>query len=726
MAWTINGTSADSFGIDVATVDVGTGMVDRAILETSDDWDGTALAYGDWVSIAADGTVVLWGMVTSVEPYAQGGGRQGVRYEISGPGYHLEITPYTQPYYYATGGSTQSALPRSKCWLGVDPSTGNRCNTKQAIDIVLAVAVANGVPMTFSTDFTGVEAPPFEMTDGTISQALASVMRWHPGLVMFWRYTASSAVLHIKASLGAQNFACTDSGSVANVPLQVSVQRRDDMAPAGVVVRYERVNTFALPGDTSNVIQRIETQVDSAGTATPGPGVLMFTVEIKGAETQYGEQQLICRTVPNDVTSDPGSTARAKILKWYAAHIPAIAALPAAALEVEEHTRTMDLPEWNSDDDQRPSEWPEADGLRPYDDTAEPSELSRELVEGTVPEWTPWIRAEPMVCRIVLKWTGGGSPTTEQTELGKALFGEDLSGSRTFDVQYTGTNARTRRYKGVVKYSAPEAWPAAGLASAVYGSLSARQYEGRITAAGASSMTTLLPGTAITLTGGRTGSGVVQRVSFSAATRRTTVQFGAAGHLGVADFIELMRANRLNPWTANYAKERQQEAAPTSKGAITGNVRAPRHNVIGVNGGNGGGDHPFKAYVDRVGSAYRLRISAGTHNGVVPTLGGVLLDHSTPPFVAISGTAFLRVWMKVSAVLEFDGTGWFTGHSTPVATIHTGATLPDNLPAEGDWYLQIATVNDGVVTEQTLQHSIWSRICDAGGGNADYQAWIAG
>lgn len=708
MAWTINGSNADTAGIHVATVEVGTGMVDRAILETADDWDGTGMSYGDWVSVAADGTVILWGMITSREPYAQAGGAQGIRYEVSGPGWHLEITPYTQPFYYATGGDTGATKPRSKCWVGVDPSDGERCNTNQAAGIVLDAAIAAGVPISYNLDFTGVEAPPFEMQDGMCSQALMALLRWHPGLVMFWRYTSSAATLHIKASLGAASFACTDDGSVANVPISVSVQRRDDMAPAGVIIRWERADTFALTGDTSNVIQRISEQTESAGTSTPGPGVLMFTVEIKGGETQYAEQQLICRTVPDDETGDPGATPRAKILKWYQRHLPALAALPAAAMEIEEHTRTMDLPAWNSDDDQRPSEWPEDDTLLPFDDATTPEDLPRELVEGTVPEWAPWIKAEPMMCRLKVRWTGEGSPTEEQLALASALFGPELDQSRTFDVQYTGTNARSKRYKGLVKFIAPEDWPASGLAAAVYNSLSARQYEGRITAVGASSMTTLLPGTAITLTGGRTGSGVVQKASFDAASRRTTVQFGAAGHLGVPDFIELMRANRLNGWTANYAKERQTDAQPTSKGAITGGVRGPRSNAVSVDGGSKGG-HPFFCSI----VSEELRVVPGTVNGVYALLDGVSMDTIPAPTLPVSMSGTYRVYLALTSDLTFEDD--FLISYTPIeAVIGIGATVPEDDVSGGLWHIIIATFVDGVVTAQPVRTSLAVRVCDGG------------
>lgn len=717
MAWTINGVSPESAGIHVAEVEVGTGMTDRAVLESTDSWSYSAWpAFGDWISISADGTTVLYGMVTSREPYAQAGGVQGYRWEISGPWWHLQRTPYTQPFYYATSATAKTALPRSKCWVGMDPATGERCNTLQAVNIILAAAVAAGVPISTSVSFTGVDAPPFEVTDVMCADALQSVMRWHPGLSLFWRYTGSSATLHIKSSLGSATLPVTDNGVVSNVPQMARSQRRDDQVPLGVVIRYERVNIFEFPGgDPSNTIQRIEAHTDSAGlSSTPGPGVLFYTVELRGSQSQFAEATIVTRTVPDDVDEDPGATARAKILKWYQRHIPALEALPAAALRVDEHTTAMDLPKWNTDDSQRPSEWDEEDAIREFDEAAETSDFPRELVEGTLPEWAPFLQAEPMVARIVVGWTGEGSPTEEQQALAAELFGADFTEKRSFDVQYTGTNARSKRYKGLAKFTAAEPWPENGLAAAVYDSLANRGYQGEVSVVGQSSFTSLLPGAVVTLSGGATGNGIIQHVKWSAATRRTSLQFGSPGHLMVPDLIELARANRLNALTANYNKDRQQEAGPGSGNAITGSVRSPRSNTIPVNV-SGEGNHPYKLRTVATGaSTWDVFIWPGSLNGLPVTFEGTELDAATPPSISYSGTSLKRIWLKIETVLTVED-DMVISHTPVVGTIGHGLELPENAPTgEAAFYVQIGTVQAGAVVAQTVRHSLWASFCDAG------------
>jgi hypothetical protein len=598
MSWTINGSSPETLKLVVCKVDVGTGMIDTAVLETANDWDTSVLSYGDWVTIASGGVALLWGMVTEAYPYAVGGGRQGRRYVVSGPQWHLERTPYTQPFHYATTAEEGEALPRSRCWIGVDPTTGDRCHTREALSLVLQAAVDAGVPMTFALDagdLGSVLAPPFEVTDATCGSVVQQILRWHPGCYTFWRYSAGSAQLKIAQDDGGSSFDVTDGGSA--VPLSVSVTPREDMVPAGIIIRWERVNVFEMTGESSDSLQRIESITESAGVGEPGVGVLMYTIELKGSETQYAEQAIVARTVPDDVAPEDGGedldeSEKERVLKWYGNHLSWVKALPAAALQVNEHTRVMDLPEWDSDDDQKPADWNPADGLPIYDESIDPGDLSRELVDGEVPEWAKWIKAEPMLARVKIKWTGGGSPTTEEIDLAKSIFGEGLDQVRTFDVQYTGTNARSKRYKGLVKFIAAEPWPTAGLAAQVLSALSSLRYEGEITAGGNAPYTGIKAGKVIILSGGRTGSGVCQRVSWEAATNRTTIQFGFAGHLQVPDYIELQRASRQNAMTANYAKERQQAASPSAKSSIMGSKRTKRTNTSSPDGG-GGASCPF-------------------------------------------------------------------------------------------------------------------------------------
>lgn len=703
MSWTIGGSSASSLKLVVASVNVGTNMVDTATLETSGAWTGSApFAYGDWLTISADGTAVLYGMVTSVLPFASAGGTKGFRITVSGPMWHLMRAPYFQPFYYATAVDAGDSKPRSRCWIGVDPTTGERCNTKTALQHVLDCAVDVGVPITYNLDgMTGVAAPPFEVQDQTCGSVAQQLMRWHPGLYFFFQYGSGSATLYAAASSGTVTVPVGGGSAIAAT---AEVESRDDMVPEGIIIRWERVNTFEVEGDPSGSQQRIEEHTEAAGAGLTGPGVgvLMFTIDLAGSQILMAEQVIEARTVPDDVAAVDGGSGldtgiRNRVVKWYSNHVPWMAAVPAAALQIEEHTRVMNLPEWDTDDDQRPSEWAEGDAMTPHDDEAVPGDLPRELLDGDIPEWANWLKAEPMLARVKVKWAGGGSPTAEQIALGQAVFGEDLNQVRIFDVQYTGTNAVSKRYRGVTKYVAAEAWPDAGLAAAVLANLNSLRYEGTVKVPGSTQYTSARPGRMLTLSGGPTGSGVVQSVAYSAENRETLIRFGFAGHLSVTDFVELQRANRTNALTANYSKDRQQSATPGSnKQTSTGSKRKMIKNTSSPDGGGGGSACPFSGKM--VGADFTFT-NIGTLNALEPDN---MYDGAALRALPLTAAAYIILTVTTA---DNNVQSCTIGQSpTPPAPIPTGTGV-----APGEFEIALYFVNaDAQATRIIGCGSLWA------------------
>jgi hypothetical protein len=88
-----------------------------------------------------------------------------------------------------------------------------------------------------------------------------------------------------------------------------------------------------------------------------------------------------------------------------------------------------------------------------------------------------------------------------------------------------------------------------GLATALRAGLKELQYEGRFTRVAAECAPEIRPGDLLNLTGGRTEwatmKAQIQAVTHDLAAGTTELTFGPAAHLGAADWLELMRANRI-------------------------------------------------------------------------------------------------------------------------------------------------------------------------------------
>ena len=88
-----------------------------------------------------------------------------------------------------------------------------------------------------------------------------------------------------------------------------------------------------------------------------------------------------------------------------------------------------------------------------------------------------------------------------------------------------------------------------GLATALRQGLKDLQYEGRFTRAAAECVPGIRPGDLLNLTGGLTEwttmKAQIQTVTHDLAAGTTELTFGPAAHLGAADWLELMRANRI-------------------------------------------------------------------------------------------------------------------------------------------------------------------------------------
>lgn len=581
MSWTIGTIPLDGTqGFVLASVELTSGGADTAVLETADGWSGAAtLDVGSYYALKQGGTTVLYGKVVSCDPQAQGGGRSGLRYVLANPWWDLERLVYRQPFQYRTALGLEEKW-RSKVWLGTDDS-GAREGTKPAVQRILDFAITTcSVPMSYSLGEWGVLAPVTEATDQTCAALILQLLRWHPNVQIFWRYTDGTATLHCKklSELAEVVVASSNASAGAPQPVQCEVVPRTDLVPPCVVVKYERLNEFDDgEGGTSIFIEHHE---DKAGAGSEmSPGALIYTIELQGVRSSAVVQPVRTRTVPAEFADDsdpdtPSSAVMQSTARWYQSHVAPLKLLPRALLRVDEHVLAFDTSETVEGADPEDAPEPPPEG--------EIEDYPRELVEGTIQEWMTGIKATPMIARGKFKFLGDeGDLTADQLRAARLVFGHGLSGTATYHVRYMGTDATTRRYRTLAGWSAAEAWPT-GLAAAIYSELSTVRHEGRITLRGGTTPLTLLPGHRATLSGGPDASGPVQRVSLDPATRRSSATFGWPGHRSAQDIHELQRASRANAMSATYDAERKSAAKAASSAnsnAVPGALRSPRSDV---------------------------------------------------------------------------------------------------------------------------------------------------
>ncbi len=776
--WTIDGIPLNgSSGMALASAELGTGMADRAVVTSVQSWGTSQLALGSWVTLAQDGQAILHGQVVGAEPYAQGGGAQGLRYEIVNAWGVLETVVYKQRFSYATSFAARVTRWRSKVWLGV-AENGDRLDTRETIlRICDYAATMAGVPMDVSAFGWGTMVPVTQAVDTTCAALILQILRWHPNVVPYWRYSFGGATLHLRqlGSLDGVSLVVSNASLGAAQPISAEVRPRPDRVPPCVIVKYERANEFTDPD--SGTVQLIEMHEEKAGGGSEhAPGAMCYTIELPGIRSQAIVQPVRTRSIPGEfgegVEDEEGGPVfdMKKAVKWCQCHIPAIRGLDPEAMELVEHLRAFDdsTAEAEADDDEGGGGDDEEDDEEdvpplpprgtpqnfvndePVEEEGEgpeeyPEDYPRELVEGTLQEWMVGVKSRPMCSRVVLKWKGSeeADEDEDQLEQAKLFFGADLEGERMGYIRYVATDATTRRYRGTGSYVQPEAWPS-GLASALYANLSTLRYEGSVTVRRDDALLTVLPGMMLTLTG-KTGSGPVTRVSIEGGVMRTSISFGWPGHLSAQDLFELQRASRVNEVHASYDERRMRKAVPGGgANTVEGTLRSVRTDVQmdspkQING------HVWRMRIITEDDTTRLEVAEpGWFNGVYPRLeGGGRINDVPAPTVEVSDTGTVQVWLRVKVQHQVEkGYVYATSISDDEGSeadggravyLEVGDSIPESGNTEGseswdeeaedvertgtveaEYCVPLATIVDGRIQPQPVRNSIAARWCPSG------------
>lgn len=502
MAILINGNAPETYGITSASIREATLNASSANLTVESDlYDAdTALAHGAAVTITVGGTQVFKGNVTRT-PRSASGSSEGWSYEIRDAWDQLErLTYQVQRDYLDSLGATTAKYIGEVVWEA-DVPLGQR------ISQVLSYAIGCGVPIAIGTIATGIPRPRSTYKDRTCAEILREIMRLMPDHQLWLDTRAATPTMHMRqrSDLTEVSYDVT----AGNVMIGNDIEAMDAEAISQVVLRYEKPITV----DDETSVQIFE-DVAPPGADGRAVGAIVESIPLDGQNAQMEYAPIVTRDIPQASDTDDDK------ISWWIDHTPALAALAEkftkAAVAMKITVSGADVPAENvfahrltmvDDGITRPA--PINPNATAVTQTLDVADYPREIVEGTLPEWTRK-RYRPVSALATLAIIG----TTVETDgdLEKALL-EIFTVRKTFGSteylcaeasgQVTGTNATTKNYKRTVSFDGGET-PPTGIAAALLAELSETRHTGSLTLLGDEIDTVPRIGNALNLTGGRT------------------------------------------------------------------------------------------------------------------------------------------------------------------------------------------------------------------------------
>ena len=259
---TLRGFSADEFGFSMAVADA---------------FAPRTFVYGDDIVLRKDGVVLFRGKLRRRPVF--GGPQERQRYIAYNYWYELEQLIYEQRRsVIGLDFISLNLVATTQVVFGRDTSNGAKVSTQQEMANLAYFGSTNGVAMSFDLAFTGLVAPFEQSNDVTVASGLRRMAAWQPDLLARTEYAYDPPALRIRRPLSA-DVKIVDLTAAALL-LAVECERRDDMAPRGVVFNFL---TSVTDPATGLSYTRVTTQ--QGGPAATGPRVIKATLPIGDGET---------------------------------------------------------------------------------------------------------------------------------------------------------------------------------------------------------------------------------------------------------------------------------------------------------------------------------------------------------------------------------------------------------------------------------------------------------
>ncbi len=436
--------------------------------------------YGTIYGIAKDGNLVFSGACTSV-PRQGTGKAEGIAYEFKGGWYFLEKAMFKQTW--KIGPDNESGLKSRVILNRGDDAARITCDAQ--LSAILSCAISAGAPIAIGTiSVSGTQMPGDEQVDLTCAEAINRILAWFPDTNVFFDYSVYPAVVHMVRRAGLPSV----SIATANLADEVTISPRYDALVPGVQIIYEIVSTS---GDG----RVLNTAVDSAGNPS-ALGAMVYTVQVSGGSVRYLWQRV---KVDGDT---PGSLTSADAKAWWAAKLPHLTGWTDVTLH-----------------DASPT-WPPVVDLKTCDN---------ELQDGEIQSWMTTARAINVTAKVKADYTLNGKTVKDQV----------------LSCNLTMTNVSTGLFNALESLIPPDEVPT-GVADEVYAAVGTLHYDGQIKLV-ADEPIIISAGSVLNLLGGRaewaTMRAMIQSVDVSVDTGTTLISFGPPEHVGIADLVQLARAN---------------------------------------------------------------------------------------------------------------------------------------------------------------------------------------
>jgi hypothetical protein len=569
-------------------------------------------AYGSTVKLFRNGTPWFYGRVVQVPSRASAKAEDQL-YRLAGPWWYLENLVFQQAWETTNGvNSTLVSTNKSRLILS-QKSDGTKLATGEAIQEVLAYAIARGVPIAVGPVTPNATAPYSEELDLSCAAVIRNFLRWTPDAVATFDYTTSPfPTLSILRRTDATTLTLPAFGHDLQVP--------------SVVLKFEQTNDIDSDTFTSLIVQA------APSTATGDePGALVMTLDLAGARATYQKQKVRTGLIP---TSD----SSAGVIGWWKGKFPWLNDFADTDLAVMGGTQTRTI--------ENPGNYP----------GVSLSSLSNELLEGSVASWMN-LSAAPLLVQATLQYTG--ATTDESTE----VFGS--TNQRVVYTRVIGTNAETQTYSRLTSETEAEGIPA-GLAQALYDAVSVLQYDGVLELTEEECSGIGAPGSLLNLSGGRAEwtsmAAQIQRIEEVVDLGQTRITVGPGKHLGQGDLAELLRVNRERRLSYRLG-ERTTGSGSGNAAKVQGGEQLPRSDSV---------FRPSAAGAPQSNKPFQL-LDASDATGLKVTVNSnSFLQKSLTPndTFAVAGLgAALAVSVGTQIWLEID----FSMYTVTSAAINTGA-----------------------------------------------------
>ena len=662
MAWTIrinNGTSKTPEQLGI----IEESMTDTRTSQTADLLEFSTVAdidsdpimdYGDSFKLYRDGVKYFEGTCTS-NPVQGTADSEGISYTVAGPWYLLETTAYTQVYKTIEAGeededgnvvTTDTDVYTSSVIFFRDRNN-NTVNTSQTLaDIIDYASSVCNLPISLGQVPSSPVTPwSAKFQDNTISQAIQSVLRWHPGAVTWFDYSTSTPTLNITTRADASTYSANiNNGNIVDL----SITPRGDLQPEAVAVHYRSTNQ-----SNGNSYPQLVTDIFPEGADFKAQGVVNVSIDLRGSNVQRQYQSVRTTSIPS--SSQTANNIGQRV--FWRRHFPRLADAPfdsSTSFEIENYKVKLatDAP------DPVPYD-PLTRGGRRLKQSTSVSGYPRELLDGSIDEWmgNGTIRTAQVAisARCKISSTTYNSLDDDSKKLFPSQSGSSYYGN--LEITVTGTNAFTKNYSRITNYEQGETAPT-GLAQTLYTDLSQLQYEGSMTIVDEEVGNDFIMGKVINVGGGKSAwssmDAVVQSVSHSYGDGSTSVTFGPPEQLAPQDLIELLGYGRELKYT--YISSTEDATNQQSEGKTVGAYTSPNSNATWLGGGGGGDgedfDHPWKVsdvsttseegvWTPKIGI---LRHRFGDYQTQPPSGGGSLSVTTTDlSKEATDGYVFLRL-----------------------------------------------------------------------------------